>query len=54
MDRAIRHHMIAIRCGNDMSLTHMKQLYRNGRATKDDDTKALRVRAYQLPISVCG
>ena len=43
-DRAIKHYMIAVRSGNSESLEAIKQLYSNsnGRATKDDYTKALR------------
>ena len=45
-DRALKHHMIAIRGGYAFSLKRIKQLYSNGRATKEDYTKALQ--SYQV------
>ena len=45
IDRALRHHMIAVTYGHQNSLTVIQKLYSNGQATKDDYTKALR--AYQ-------
>ena len=41
MGRAIKHYMIASRSGYADSLEHIKQLYSNGHATKEDYTKAL-------------
>ena len=41
VDRALKHYMIAIEGGNKMSLENIKQLYKQGHATKDDYTKAL-------------
>ena len=49
LDRAVRHHMIAIRGGYHNSLEAIKQLYSNGHATKEDYTKALQ--AYQAYLS---
>ena len=46
LDRAVRHHMIAIRGGYHNSLNMIKQLYSNGHATKEDYTKALQ--AYRV------
>ena len=44
-ERALKHWMIAVRDGNTESLKNIKRFYSNGRATKEDYTKALR--AYQ-------
>jgi len=44
-DRALKHHMIAIRDGYDKSLQEIKDLYSKRHATKDDYTTALQ--AYQ-------
>ena len=41
IDRALKHHMLAIRVGDPESLEAIKQMYLNGHATKDDYTKAL-------------
>ena len=41
MDRAIKHHMIAVRDGYSKSLDAIKQMYSKGYATKEDYTKAL-------------
>ena len=41
-DRALKHHMIAVRSGYSNSLKCVKRLYSNGDATKEDYTKALR------------
>ena len=43
MDRSIRHFMIAVRDGHNKSLEKIKGLYKEGYATKDDYTKALRI-----------
>jgi len=40
-DRAMKHFIIAARCGNSKALGTIQQLYSNGHATKDDYTKAL-------------
>ena len=45
MNRALKHYMIAVGCGDDDSLKEIQTLYTNGHATKDDYTQALR--AYQ-------
>ena len=45
MDRALKHHLIAVGCGHDLSLKKIREFYVNGHATKDDYAKALR--AYQ-------
>ena len=45
MDRAIKHHMIAVGSGDNDSLDMIKKLYSTGDATKEDYTEALR--AYQ-------
>ena len=42
MDRALKHWMIAVRCGDPDALMNIKQFYRYRYATKDDYTKALR------------
>ena len=42
-NRAVQHHMIAVRSGFTTSLERIKWLYTNGHATKDDYTKALRL-----------
>jgi len=44
--RAIKHWLIATRCGLNRSLKKIQQLYSNGNATKDDYTAALQ--AYQV------
>jgi len=43
MDRALKHHMIAVRDGDNDSLDSIKLMYEDGDATKDDFTKALRL-----------
>ena len=42
LDRAIKHHMIAVLSGSSKSLERIKDLYSKGHATKDDYTAALR------------
>ena len=42
MDRALKHYMIAVVCGDSHSLTRVREFYSNGHASKDDYTKALR------------
>ena len=42
-DRALKHHMIAVRAGDNDSLKKIKELYGHGHATKEDYTKALRL-----------
>ena len=42
MDRAIKHHMIAVRGGDNSSLAIIQELYSGGQATRDEYTKALR------------
>jgi len=49
MDRALKHFMIAVRGGYSDSLEHIKILYSNGLASKEDYTKALR--SYQTYLS---
>lgn len=44
-ERAIKHYIIAVGGGDNISMTYIKQLYSNGIATKENYTKALR--AYQ-------
>ena len=46
VDRALKHHMIAVVGGHTNSLEEIKRFYLNGYATKEDYTKGLR--AYQL------
>ena len=41
IDRARKHHMVAIRGGYFRALEKIKELYTNGHATKEDYTKAL-------------
>ena len=41
MDRALKHHLIAIKGGHDLSLKMMQDLYSNGHVTKGDYTTAL-------------
>ena len=41
INRALKHHMIAISSGFAESLEEIKELYTDGEATKDDYTKAL-------------
>jgi len=45
MNTALKHLMIAARCGDNESLKNIREFYVNGHATKDDYAKALR--AYQ-------
>ena len=40
-DRALKHYMIAVKCGYTKSLNQIKKLYTSGHATKDDYTEAL-------------
>ena len=42
VDRALKHYMIAVGAGFEKSLEHIKQLFMDGDATKDDYGKALR------------
>ena len=42
MNRALKHHIIAVGCGLDESLKEIRQFYINGYATKDDYAEALR------------
>ena len=50
-DRALKHFMIAAGGGHNRSLMMIKQLYTNGRATRDDYAKALEAyQAYQSEI----
>ena len=42
MSRSLKHYMIAVGCGHDLSLKKMRELYVNGNASKDDYAKALR------------
>jgi len=44
-NRALKHYMIAVEGGNNDSLMMIKQLYANGRATRDDYARAFK--AYQ-------
>jgi len=46
IDKAIKHFMIAVRCGDNQSLEMVKEFYANGNATKEDYTKALQ--SYQI------
>ena len=48
MDRALKHHMIAAGFGDNDSLVNIKQMFKNGQATKDDYAKALL--AYQANL----
>ena len=51
MDRALKHHMIAVGFGDNGSLENIKQMFMSGDATKDDYAKALRVyQTYLLEI----
>ena len=51
MDRALKHYMIAAGCGDTTALENIKQMYKDGEATKDDYAKALRVyQAYLVEI----
>jgi len=43
IDRALKHHMIAVRDGYTISLEQIKLMYSNGDATKGDYTKALQL-----------
>ena len=49
MDRALKHHMIAVSGGYSDSLNKIQRLYTNGHATKEDYTKALQ--SYQTYLS---
>jgi len=49
MDRALKHYMIAVGCGDHHSLKQIQQFYGYGRATKEDYTAALR--SYQEYLS---
>jgi len=46
MERALKHHMIAVEGGNNDSLKEIQELYSNGHATKDEYAKALQL--YQV------
>ena len=48
-ERALKHFMLAVRSGSNTSLKEIQKLFANGKATKDDYTKALRI--YQEYIS---
>ena len=48
MDRAVKHFMLAVGSGYNVSLENIKQMFMNGDATKDDYTKALQ--AYQANL----
>jgi len=52
VERALRHHMIAVRAGENDSLKEIKELYtKNGHVTKDDYMKALQLyQAYLAEI----
>eukprot|EP00956_Cyclotella_meneghiniana_P004529 scaffold5580_cov61-Cyclotella_meneghiniana.AAC.9 len=41
MDRAMRHFIIAAKCGSDISMQKVKEGFREGRVSKDDFEKAL-------------
>ena len=43
MDRALKHYMMAVRCGHVESLDFIKEFYSNGNATKEEYTKALQL-----------
>ena len=43
MNRALKHHMIAVEGGWDVSLNAIRKMYTEGQATKDDYSKALRL-----------
>ena len=43
IDRALTHHMIAVGMGKRNSLNAIRQMYKDGKATKDDYAKALQV-----------
>ena len=43
MDRALKHFMIAVGFGHTNSLNAIRQMYKDGKATKDDYAKALQV-----------
>ena len=40
MERALKHHLIALRSGYPYSLERIQELYYNGQATKEDFKKA--------------
>ena len=48
MDRALKHFMIAAGCGDNGSLKAIQALFMDGKATKDDYSKALR--SYQANL----
>ena len=51
IDRALKHFMIAAGFGDNDSLENIKQMYKDGKATKDDYTNALRsYQAYLVDI----
>jgi len=41
IDRALKHFMIAVRCGFNISVERIKEMYTNGHATKGEYTNAL-------------
>jgi len=43
VDRALKHHIIAVRSGCNKSLEKIKELYTIGHASKEDYTKALKL-----------
>ena len=49
MNRALKHFIIAVGFGDNKSLKTIKEMYKDGYATKDDYAKALQ--AYQAYIS---
>ena len=42
MSIALKHYMIAVECGHDLSLKKVREFYTSGHATKDDYANALR------------
>ena len=48
MDRALKHWMISAGSGYSVSLENIKQMFKNGQATKDDYARALL--AYQANL----
>ena len=49
MERALKHHMIAVRAGDNDSLKEIQELYLEGDATKEDYMKALQ--SYQTYLA---
>jgi len=48
VDRALKHFLIAVKDGHDKSLKIIKEMYKNGYATKDDYNKSLQARQAYL------